>query len=95
MKFRNQARLCLAVSDFDAHNMFRSMLSFEALRTSAQDRKNLTPLPYPCGHTVNFEKFKVFIAPKKCGLPHLKILSSLVHTGQITPECRRLLWTAP
>jgi len=29
MKFRNQARLCLAVSDFEAHIMLRLCLTFQ------------------------------------------------------------------
>jgi len=40
MKFRNQARLCLAVSDFEAHIMLSLCLTFQAYRY----RKNLTPM---------------------------------------------------
>jgi len=81
MKFRNQARLCLAISDFEAHNMLRSMLSFKVNKGRLHKIAKLTLLSYPCGHTVNFKKSKVFIAPKKCGHSHLKILSSLVRPG--------------
>jgi len=42
MKFQNQARLCLAVSDFDAHIMLSLCLTFQG--TGLPVGKNLTPL---------------------------------------------------
>jgi len=40
MKFRNQARLCLAVSDFEAHIMLSLFLTFQG----TGERENLTPM---------------------------------------------------
>jgi len=75
---------------------------------SEQNREKLTPsppcpknvrtgstTPCPCGHTINFEKSKVFCA-KKCGHPRLKNSScpQYVRPGQ-TPLTADVFYGRP
>jgi len=44
LKFRNQARLCLAVFDFEAHSMLSLCLTFQGTRLLVGYEKTLTPM---------------------------------------------------
>jgi len=44
MKFRNQARLCLVVFDFEAHSMLSSCLTLHGTVPDCRYEKNLTPM---------------------------------------------------
>jgi len=54
------------------------------------------PLPYPCGHTINSEKFEVFLHQKVRTLASEEPSSPLVRKMFALynpPDCGRPLWT--